>query len=505
MNREAVKYGLTKTAIEKVCTVFAGFREIEKAILYGSRAKGNFKPGSDIDLTLYGEALTAELRSAIASALDDLLLPYTIDLSIFDELDHVKLREHIERVGVVFYERAKQGITTKNGWQTKTLGEVSAISYGYTESATSEPVGPQFLRITDIQDDWVEWATVPYCKIAPADLPKYRLASGDIVFARTGATTGKSFLVNDPPEAVCASYLIRLRLLDKSLLPKFVSLFFQTTGYWKAIKEGSSGSAQGGFNATKLGSLILPIPPISEQQRIVGVLDEAFAGLATAQANAEKNLQNARALFASHLQSVFTQRGKGWIEKPLNEVCEVKDGTHDSPKYVDDGIPFVTQKNVREDGLSFEKTKFISQEDHEDFYRRSNAASGDILISMIGANRGMACIVDDSRTFSIKNVGLVKQNKSINQQFLLFFLKSPQAAAYVRSASKGGAQEFVGLTELRRWPIPFPPPEQQDTLADQFVNLRTETQRLESLYEQKLAALAALKKSLLHEAFTGKL
>src|ERR1035441_8503082 len=89
-----MKYGLTKATIEKICAVFARFREIEKVVLYGSRAKGNFKPGSDIDLTLYGEALTADLRSAIASALDDLLLPYTIDLSVFDDLDHVKLREH---------------------------------------------------------------------------------------------------------------------------------------------------------------------------------------------------------------------------------------------------------------------------------------------------------------------------------------------------------------------------------------------------------------------------
>ena len=80
------------------------------------------------------------------------------------------------------------------------------------------------LRITDIQDDRVDWESVPYCKIEKADLPKYRLASGDIVFARTGATTGKSFLVHNPPDAVFASYLIRLRLLDKELLPEFVAL-----------------------------------------------------------------------------------------------------------------------------------------------------------------------------------------------------------------------------------------------------------------------------------------
>ena len=254
-----------------------------------------------------------------------------------------------------------------------------------------------------------------------------------------------------------------------------------------------------------LKELEIKYPPLAEQQRIVGLLDEAFEGLASAKANAEKNLQNARALFESHLQSVFTQRGPGWVEKPMGQVCEVKDGTHDSPKYVDDGIPFVTQKNIREEGLSFEKTKFIRQEDHDDFYRRSNAACGDILISMIGANRGMACIVDDERTFSIKNVGLVKQNLSINQEFLLYFLKSPQAASFVKGASKGGAQEFVGLTELRRFPVPLPSLERQNAFAETFQSLREETQRLARLYERKLAALEALKKSLLHQAFTGEL
>ena len=105
-----MKYGLTETTVESICAVFARFPEIEKAILYGSRAKGNFKTGSDIDLTLCGEALTSDLRSTIASALDDLLLPYTIDLSVFNELNHAKLREHIEHVGVLFYEQPSKAL-----------------------------------------------------------------------------------------------------------------------------------------------------------------------------------------------------------------------------------------------------------------------------------------------------------------------------------------------------------------------------------------------------------
>lgn len=194
----------------------------------------------------------------------------------------------------------------KNVWEVKELSAVSAINYGYTESASIEPVGPRFLRITDIQDDRVDWESVPYCKIPPADFPKYRLASGDIVFARTGATTGKSFLVNDPPKAVFASYLIRLRLIDKKLLlPEFVSLFFQTDSYWKSIKEGSSGSAQGGFNATKLGALTIPVPPLPEQQRIIGIVDQAFEDIAKARAIAERKLVALEALKKSLLHQAF--------------------------------------------------------------------------------------------------------------------------------------------------------------------------------------------------------
>ena len=103
-----MKYGLSESTVEKISAVFSGSPAIERAVLYGSRAKGNFKPGSDIDLTLYGASLTPRLCATIAETLDDLLLPYEIDLSLFDRLDSLELREHIARVGVVFYQRHQQ-------------------------------------------------------------------------------------------------------------------------------------------------------------------------------------------------------------------------------------------------------------------------------------------------------------------------------------------------------------------------------------------------------------
>jgi len=249
----------------------------------------------------------------------------------------------------------------------------------------------------------------------------------------------------------------------------------------------------------------VPLPPIPEQQRIVAILDQAFADIEKARANAEKNLKNARELFDSYLNQVFSRRGEGWVEEVLGSVCDVRDGTHDSPKYVDEGIPFITQKNIRTDGLSFEKTKFISETDHIKFSKRSNVTYGDILISMIGVNRGMACVVDDHRIFSIKNVGLIKKALNINPFFLLFYLKSQNAKKYIESESRGGAQPFIGLTKLRKFPVLLASPEEQEEVISNLILIENRIENLVSVYEAKLDSLDELKKSLLQKAFSGEL
>ncbi len=401
----------------------------------------------------------------------------------------------------------------KKGWETKELAAVSAINYGYTESASSEPVGPRFLRITDIQDDRVDWDAVPYCKIEKADLPKYRLASGDIVFARTGATTGKSFLVDEPPDAVFASYLIRLRLLDKKLLPEFVLLFFQTAGYWQSIKDGSSGSAQGGFNATKLGALTIPVPPLPEQQRIVALLDAAFEGLATAKANAEKNLQNARALFESHLQSVFTQRGPGWVEKTFDDVChKITDGTHHSPQTqfserAPGTFPYITSKNIRNNYMDLSKMAYIEQAFHDEVYARCKPSLGDVLLTKDGANTGNVTLNTIDEPFSLlSSVCLIKTNQAVlKPAFLCFYLQSSTGLSAILGQMTGAAIKRIVLKDIKKAVIPFPPLKEQETVVATLNSLLTETQRLARLYERKLAALEALKKSLLHQAFSGEL
>src|SRR6202040_2460063 len=119
----------------------------------------------------------------------------------------------------------------------------------------------------------------------------------------------------------------RLRLRSFEMLPKFVSYYFNTKLYWDAVVSGTSGSAQGGFNASKLAELQIPTPSLSEQKRVVAILEEVLAGLVTATANAEENLANARDIFKSYLDTTFIQSGIGWQESKLGDVCKFHGGS----------------------------------------------------------------------------------------------------------------------------------------------------------------------------------
>ena len=158
------------------------------------------------------------------------------------------------------------------GWSLTSLGElVLNIQYGYTASATEQAIGPKFLRITDLQNNSVNWDTVPFC---PCDeIDKYKLKKGDIVIARTGATTGKSFLLNNLPEiTVFASYLIRLET-SNLCPPEYIALFMQSIDYWQQITVVSKGTAQPGANASILSKLSIPLPPLNELRRIVAKIE----------------------------------------------------------------------------------------------------------------------------------------------------------------------------------------------------------------------------------------
>ena len=386
------------------------------------------------------------------------------------------------------------------------LVDIAKINYGYTAKASFEGDGPKFLRITDIQNGAVNWHSVPVCTIDQADLNRHRLHEDDIVFARTGATTGKSYRLKNPPEAVAASYLIRLRIHDKEILPSFVSLFFQTTEYWDSIAVGTSGSAQGGFNASKLSELRIPKPPLPEQKRIVAILDEAFEGIDAAVANTEKNLANARELFESHLNGVFTQKGDGWVEKKLEENIRFIDYRGKTPKKIEKGLRLITAKNVRMGYLQQEPEEFVSPDSYDNWMTRGIPEEGDVLFTT-EAPLGFVCQLDTSEkvVFAQRIITMQPDRSLINPAFLKYALRSSLLQSRIHEKATGATAQGIKASLLKKVTFPCAGTEEQGAVVESLDAMSLETQRLESIYQQKLEALTELKQSILQKAFAGEL
>lgn len=177
------------------------------------------------------------------------------------------------------------------GWEWSKLGSLSSdIHYGYTASAKHNSEGVRLLRITDIQNDKVNWSTVPACDISPEKSQSYLLENDDILLARTGGTIGKSYLVeNINVEAVFASYLIRVRRIE-SMYASYIKVYLGSQLYWGQLYDNAAGTGQPNVNATALTSLLFPIAPLEEQHRIVGKVDELMSLCDALEAQTENSI-----------------------------------------------------------------------------------------------------------------------------------------------------------------------------------------------------------------------
>ncbi|QDT77937.1 Type-1 restriction enzyme EcoKI specificity protein [Gimesia maris] len=391
--------------------------------------------------------------------------------------------------------------------EVEKLGHLAAIDYGYTAKASFEFDGPKFLRITDLTSEGVDWQSVPQCPINEADLNKHKLEQNDIVFARTGATTGKSFLIKETPTAVAASYLIRLRLNDSRCLPEYVALYFQTKAYWDEIERGISGSAQGGFNASKLKELLIPIPSLSEQKRIVAILDEAFGAIARAKENAARNLANARELFDSYLNRVFTEKCEGWEETTIGNICSsVEYGT--STKSQPTGqVPVLRMGNIQNREIDW--TDLVYTDNSADI-EKYILQKGDVLFNRTNSAEhvGKTCIYrgEQPAVFAGYLIRIHYDRGCVDGEFLNYYLNSDEARRHGKIVmSRSVNQANINGKKLKDYRFPLAPIEDQKKIVASFNALRDETNSLEILYKQKFTALDQLKQSLLQKAFTGQL
>ena len=251
-------------------------------------------------------------------------------------------------------------------------------------------------------------------------------------------------------------------------------------------------------------------PPLPEQERIVGLLDEAFAGIATAKANAEKNLQNARALFESHLQSVFTQHGKGWKERPLGTLATFRNGINYTKDSKGELVKIVGVKD-------FKNSFWVSRDNLDNVtvdgkLNESDALKrGDILavrsngnLELIGRTL-LAGDMPEKISHSGFTIRIRLTNADVLPQYLCHLMKCAATRKLLVEGGTGTNIKSLNQQTLSALDVPFPPLAEQKALVAKLESLSTETKCLASIYERKFAALEALKKSLLHQAFTGQL
>jgi type I restriction enzyme S subunit len=252
----------------------------------------------------------------------------------------------------------------------------------------------------------------------------------------------------------------------------------------------------------------VPHPPLPEQKRIVAILDEAFDAIAIAKANAEKNLQNARALFDSHLNAVFSQRGEGWVERKLGELFEIGSSKRiRETEWTRSGVPFYGGKEiVRLAKFGHASSDaFISEEKYCEYASKYDMPrKGDILITARGTI-GVGYVVKEGDKFYYKDGNIIsfREKTPTNPLFILYGFRSKSLLQQFADLT-GATVTHLPIERAKDLALSIPSFTIQNLIIDQLSAIESETQRLESLYQRKLAALDDLKKSLLHQAFSGE-
>ena len=400
----------------------------------------------------------------------------------------------------------------KNGWASRTLDEVCQIKPPKSEAR--DRLGADglvsFLPMEDmgIDEKFVQ-ATQTKPLSAVAGSYTY-FADGDVLLAKItpcfengklgiaeGLTNGIGFgsseyIVFRPDETLSKEWLYYY-LSRETFRLEGATRMSGAVGHKRVSKEF-------------IESYPIPVPPLPAQQRIVGILDKAFEGIATAKANAERNVQSAHALFESHLQSILTRRGQGWVDRTLDQVCIVERGS--SPR------PIKNYFTTKPDGVNWIK---IGDTEEGGKYVYSTAQK----ITPEGAKQSRYVKEGDfiltnsmsfGRPYIMKTSGYIhdgwfvlRLNVSIDADYFYYLLSSRFVQSQFAQLASGSVVKNISGDLVKKALLPIPPLVEQQKIVGKLLGIAGETEHLGSIYRRKLAALEALKKSLLHQAFTGHL
>ncbi len=400
----------------------------------------------------------------------------------------------------------------KAQWVTKRIGEIAKTQYGLSESMNEDGKGFKIFRMGEVQDgQLIDTGQMKYVDISSAEFEQYRLRTGDVLFNRTNSfeLVGKTGIFMLDGDYCFASYLVRLNLNRNAVLPKFLNYFMNSNRFQKSIKEKASRSInQANINATILSNELLQFPEsLPEQQRIISILDDAFDGIAIAKANAEKNLQNARALFESHLQAVFTQRSKGWIDTTIGQHIRFIDYRGRTPEKTTSGLRLITAKNVKMGYIRETPMEFVAPESYDGWMTRGIPRLGDVLFTTEAPLANVAQLDTDEKVVFAQRIIIMQPDASkLDSTFLKYLLLSQPVQQRIRTKGTGATVQGIKASLLKTIEISFPSSlSLQQQIIAKLDALREESQHLESIYRRKLAALDELKKSLFHRAFNGEL
>lgn len=394
----------------------------------------------------------------------------------------------------------------RGDWEVKKLDELCDIARGGSprpikEFLTDEPEGVNWIKISDATAS-SKYIYETKQKIKPEGIRRSRLVhDGDFLLSNS-MSFGRPYIMRTSG-CIHDGWLV-LGNISESLNHDYLYYFLGSPEAYQQFDDRASGSTVRNLNIDLVRSVQILVPPIEDQKRIVAILDEAFAGIDTAIANTEKNLANARELFESYLNSVFTQRGEGWTDDAVGNIAEHRLGKMlDKNKNKGEFKAYLRNLNVQ--WFVVQTDDVLEMRFEEDEYEKYLVLKGDLLICE-GGYPGRAAIWEkDHPIFYQKALHRVRCKEPRYNRWLLYYLFISDTNGSLKKFFTGtGIQHFTGQS-LKKLVVPIPPSSQIGGLLERFELLHEQTQQLESIYQQKLNSLSELKQSLLQKAFSGEL
>ena len=402
-------------------------------------------------------------------------------------------------------------------WKIVRLKDVAEKpQYGLTAKAAISG-DTKFLRITDITDQRVNWATVPFCSAPKKKNDTCKLKSGDIVFARIGATTGKSYMISDPPDAVFASYLIRVRV-GNDLDPNFLIHFFQSRGYWQQVDANKHANLKKGVNGSILSNLLLPLPPLPEQKKIAYILSTVQRAIEAQ----ERIIQITTELKKALMHKLFTEGLRNEPQKqteigPIPESWEVN-RLIETVEFIDYGVSQAIPKTPTPSGVKIVSTADIDKQGNLHYWKirriiapektvnRLVLKDGDVLFNW----RNSAELIGKSTIFEEQNephifasfiLRICTGEKKSHNYFLKHLMNHyREKGVFVKLARRAVNQANYNKNEISSLKIPSPTYFEQVEIANVIHGVEEKMQK----HQEKKDALQSLFRTLLHELMTAK-